>query len=375
MPYKRNVNSDQTAEWTPSGGSGGLAVGSNWPLPCFSLGGAGGNYAMIDDYPSIDDDTYNSTLDAGAIDRFGFQAFGFDTDWWDYSAFWSSDETYPALAIKLRARYDHPTAVIHAFITVDGNDVEADNPAPAGTFNGAFVEYTFYWLQNPVTLDYWLPEELNGTALVGKLEYVGYYKDGDGSYEAKVSRMYIESYPNAQILLVPDSDADIQWDRSGSSYNYQNLLTYDSHDNYNYTDVANEIDKFGFDVVDYNGDPYTIPANSDITWLYQMCQAIYVGEAGHDIKQGIWIDGTMHMQGLQLGQHLPDNWDDVLGGYGTNGWAVNPKTSNPWTVDDLTGVGSNAITHIGYQQLNTTDETQIAYLVGFVSVFPNDEPA
>lgn len=205
MPYKRNVNADNSAEWTPSesGGSGGLEIGSKWPLPCFSLGVAAVyNYQMIDDYPSVDDNTYNTVSTNGKKDYFAFQGFNFGGDeYFDYD-----NTSYPPLAIVLRGRYDDEGDAIQAVIVVDGVPYEADVPAPNGTFNGAFTEYTFYWELNPVTLDYWTYEQLNGTAVEGNLELVGYDSGSNATGERKVSRMYVISYPWKQAELTPSSD-------------------------------------------------------------------------------------------------------------------------------------------------------------------------
>ena len=378
MPFKRNVNLDSSVEWDPSEESGGIVIGSKFPLPCFSLGGGGGgggNYAMINDYPSIDDTKYNSTIDAGKEDIFGFQAFGF-TDIHDFS--YESTEEHPALAIKLRARYDNEGEAIQAFIVVetDGeNPYDADEPAPNGTFNGAFTEYMFYWLKNPVTNEYWTYEELNGTALSNNLRYVGYRSNAGGAIERKVSRMYVIAYPAVEVQMVATSDVSVDWIKGGleepyKDYNYENLFWRytDPPDQYwNESGDENAIDKFTKQSQDWNGDPYTIPANSEIPIVWWIVNAKKSGFA--NMQAGFWIDGVKYFQDLD--SPLGNDWGGIGGGY----LVENPNSELPWTPDDINGIGLNAITHIGYELTATDGTVYIDDLVVIANTYPNDEPA
>lgn len=371
MPYKRNVNANYSVEWTPTGGGGGgLEIGSKWPLPCFSLQPGGGtNYQMIDDYPSTDDATYNSTSSTSQKDIFQFQGFNFggNESFMDY---WVVEDE-PPLALKLRGRYDNAGDAIQAFIVVDGTEYPADNPAPNGTFNGAFTEYTFYWELNPSTLDYWTYEQLNGTAVSDNLQYVG-YDSSTGEGERKVSRMYVVSYAWRQAKLVPISDSSVQWTKSGNSYNYENLYYLYDHSYYNYSLTTDHVDKFGQDLLDEDDLPYTVPQNSDIQYLFPMFEARRDGESPNNkMDIGIWVNGTGYWDSMSWAVSLTGDWQT----YGTeNGWSENPGNSSPFTADDINGVGTYAITHISYRQ-EGTEEEQIDYFNITVNHFPNNEPA
>ena len=374
MPYKRNVNLDSIVEWAPSGGGGGGGgiIGSKHPLPCFFLSSGGGNYAMIDEYPTTDDDTYNSTTEIWAKDIFGFQGFGFT----DIHAFDSWDETHPALGFVLRARYDNPDGAIQAFIIVDGDEYGAENnPPPAGTFNGAFYEYTFFWNLNPVTTEDWTYEQLNGTAESGNLQYIGYKKDADNVIEAKVSRAYVIAYPTVEVDMVPTSDVLVTWTKGGLeepylTYNYENLFWRyaDPPDQYwNESGDENDTDKFTKQSQDWNEDPYTIPANSEITTVWWIVNAKKSGSP--NMQAGFWIDGVKYFQDLD--SPLVNDWGGIGGGY----LVENPNSELPWTPDDINGIGLNAITHIGYELTATDGTVYIDDLIVIANTYPNDEPA
>lgn len=364
MPYKRNLNADYSVEWTSQGG--GIPIGKKCPLPCFSLGSGGANYQVLDDYPSVDDNTYNTVSEDGKYDWFTFSSFGFTEEaYFDYA-----DEDHPGLAIALRGRYDNPGDAIQAIILVDGTEYEAETFAPDGYFDGAFVEYIFKWVKNPKTNDWWTYEELNGTAVSNMLQRVGYHSGSDATGERKVSRMYVLSYPLFQWQLVPVSDTAVQWSRQGNTYNWENLYWVypNEHTNYNYTNVGNEIDKFGFDLINYEGDPDTIPEDSEVMQVYGMCDAKRSATGG-TIHLGIWIDGTPYFEELMT--NLDTDWT----GEGQNDWwLANPKTSNPWTPDDINGVGDDKITHTGYKYIQQEGTAYIDQFSMLVEFFPNNEP-
>lgn len=161
---------------------------------------------------------------------------------------------------------------------------------------------------------------------------------------------------------VPIGDVLAQWSRSAGAVNYPLVddPTPDDDATYTYTPTQTHMDLF-------DCTAFAIPSGSLITnvKVYGRFKRM---EAGGDyiVRELVRVNGVTYIgspQDLPMGYPTPY----VDRSYT---WATNPNTGQPWTVDDVNGVGSNPLQTFGYECIGfqkTVRCTQVYIEVNYVS--------
>jgi hypothetical protein len=342
----RKPSSDQVKDWTPSSGSD--------------------NYKMVDEFPTMNDTDYNESSVADNVDRFGFTAFQIPTD--------SPPDAIDSVLQNVRAQYtgspdewqtetlyevgdiiqiegspykcntehtsdsedfwydydlgywdDHNKFVI--FLRINGVDYEQEAWAGMEYFYDAY----YYWENNPETLFPWTPETINS------IQAFGYKSVNDGPIQ--ISETWLDVHYWFTKLCLPTTDASVQWTPSTGSDNYVMVakLVYDDS-TWNRADGGSEIDKFTFENPSLDS---TVIIKSVYGDVYGRAQG-----SGVFCKIKGWVNGNRYGPS-KFGSGA---WQEVIEFIGSNlNWNGNPVAYREWSIDDLNGVGENALTHIGYE--------------------------
>jgi hypothetical protein len=137
------------------------------------------------------------------------------------------------------------------------------------------------------------------------------------------------------LQRVPTGDHAVSWYRSTGSYNYANVDEYPNTDDtdYNWRNSSDEEDQFSF-------TPFNVPAGAVITNI-----KVYLRgktSATNDNYMGALVVAGGFK--LIIGD-VPWTTSFTEKAYT---WTTNPKTELPWTIDDVNGVGANALQYFGY---------------------------
>ncbi len=137
---------------------------------------------------------------------------------------------------------------------------------------------------------------------------------------------------------LPNADDFVQWSRSAGADNYllvdDPVGSHDSDSTYTYAPVNGTVaDTFEFAV-------FTIPAGATINSVTLKGYFRYEVNGITHLHLRMTIGGTIY----------PSAEKNPQATYGLESWerTTNPKTTIAWTVDDVNGVGANALQFFGY---------------------------
>lgn len=144
----------------------------------------------------------------------------------------------------------------------------------------------------------------------------------------------------ATLRRIPIVDSSVQWNRSAGADNFalvdDPISSPDDDATYTYTLTQTNKDYFGFAT-------FAIPTNSVVTNIKVTGRFKRI-DAGGDylIRELVKVNGVTYegaMQQLLVGDYFDRS----------ETWTTNPNTGQPWTVDDVNGVGSNPLQTFGYE--------------------------
>jgi len=141
-----------------------------------------------------------------------------------------------------------------------------------------------------------------------------------------------------QQRRLPNGDSSVQWNPTSNNYLLVDdpIGSPDDDASYTYTNVQTNKDYFDF-------SSFVVPSGCTITNVKAVGRFKRVDAGGAEIiRLLIKVGGTTYVgTSTQL----------VVGAYFdvTHVWTTNPKTGLAWTVDDVNGIGVNALQSVGYE--------------------------
>lgn len=153
----RVPTSDSVAQWTPSSGVD--------------------HYALVDEYPAINDADYNYSVTYNAADSFGFTAFAIP-----------AGATISNVNLRIRAKRNTQNRDLLFGLKIHGDHWWTG----VGISATSFTEYIATWITNPHSEQAWTVDDVNGVGTNGIQEFAylcGYAVNGDALY---VSSAYLE---------------------------------------------------------------------------------------------------------------------------------------------------------------------------------------
>lgn len=146
----------------------------------------------------------------------------------------------------------------------------------------------------------------------------------------------------ATLRRLPIGDPAIAWSRSAGAYNFalvdDPVGSPDDDATYTYASTAWAKDYFDFLT-------FGVPEGATITniKLYERFKLATAGGTQH-MRGLIKVDGVTHYGSIEdawYGAYKDEVWT----------WTTNPETGQPWTVNDVNGVGSKPLQAFGYECL------------------------